>query len=197
MTECIDDNAINRLFLAARSQNSWRDKPVPEAQLRRVYELMRWGPTSANCFPLRILFVTDAETKARLATHCFDANPPKVVAAPVAAILGYDRRFFEEMPRLFPHNPDIATMFAANGDLSEATAFRNSSLQGAYLMMAARSVGLDCGPISGFDNAGVDVEFFPDGRVVSNFICLMGHGDPAGVWPRLPRPEFDEVCRLI
>jgi nitroreductase len=196
MAAPVDDVALDTLFRTARSQNKWRDKPVTRAQLEAIYELMKWGPTSANSFPVRIVFVTTPEGKKRLAPCVFEGNRPKVMAAPVTAIIGYDTQFYEWLPRLFPHK-DMRAPFVDKPDFAAQSAFRNGTLQGAYLMLAARAIGLDCGPMSGFDNSAVDREFFAGGRVKSNFICALGYGDAAGVLGRLPRPAFNEVCEVV
>jgi nitroreductase len=192
----VNDEALDTLFRAARTQNKWQDKPVSTALLMAVYDLMRWGPTSANCSPARIVFCTTDDSKQRLAKSCSNANRPKVLSAPVTAILGYDVAFADLLPRLFPHDQTAKTWFAAPGH-AEHTAFRNGSLQGGYFILAARSVGLDCGPMSGFDNAKVDAEFFGGTQVKSNFICSLGHGDPSGVFARSPRLSFDEACKIV
>jgi nitroreductase len=195
MNQAINDSACNTLFRNARSQNKWLEKPVPHAQLIVLYDLMKWGPTSTNCFPIRIVFVTTAEAKDRLKALVSEGNRPKVTAAPVSAILGYDTQFYDWLPRLFPHR-DARTGFLEKPQWAETTAFRNGTLQGAYFLIAARALGLDCGPLSGFDNAAVDREFFPGGQVKSNFICSIGYGDASGVFDRLPRPTFEEACRV-
>jgi 3-hydroxypropanoate dehydrogenase len=192
----LDDAALDVIFRQARTQNKWLDEPVSNDQLVRLYDLMRWGPTSANCFPLRIVFATSPAAKERLRPLVFEGNRQKVMSAPATAILGYDTKFYEWLPRLFPH-VDARAWFIDKPAFAEATAFRNSSLQGAYFIIAARSLGLDCGPMSGFDNEAVDKEFFPDGQVKSNFLCAVGYGDPAGVFARLPRPSFSEVCSIV
>jgi 3-hydroxypropanoate dehydrogenase len=192
----VDAGALDTLFRAARTQNKWLDKPVTTEQLIAIYDLMKWGPTSANSFPVRIVFVVSADGKKRLAPLVFEGNRPKVTTAPVTAIIGYDTRFYDWLPRLFPHR-DMRSAFVDKPQFAEGSAFRNSSLQGAYFMLAARAIGLDCGPMSGFDNEGVDREFFPGGRVKSNFICALGYGDPSGVLDRLPRPGFSEVCQVV
>lgn len=192
----LDDAALDTIFRQARTQNKWLDKPVANDQLVALYHLMRWGPTSANCFPIRIVFVTSLAEKQRLKALVLEGNQAKVMAAPATAILGYDTQFYEWLPRLFPHT-DARAWFADKPAFAEATAFRNSSLQGAYFIIAARALGLDCGPMSGFDNEAVDKAFFPGGRVKSNFICAIGYGDPTGLYDRLPRPAFDEVCQII
>jgi nitroreductase len=195
MRTSVDSAALDTLFRAARSHNLWLDQPVTRTELEAIYGLMKWGPTSANSFPLRIVFVSSTEAKERLIPLVAEGNRAKVKCAPVTAILGYDTRFYDWLPRLFPHK-DMRPVFADKPELIEATGFRNSSLQGGYFILAARAIGLDCGPMSGFDNAMVDKAFFPSGQVKSNFICALGHGDPAGLYGRSPRPEFDEVCRI-
>jgi 3-hydroxypropanoate dehydrogenase len=191
----IDEAGLDLLFRTARTQNGWLPKPVGEAQLREVYDLMKMGPTSANCSPLRLVFVRSDEGRRRLAPALSPGNVDKVMAAPVTAILGHDLAFYEHLPRLFPHNPTARSWFEGKPH-AEATAFRNSTLQGAYFMLAARAVGLDCGPMSGFDAAKVDAEFFPGGRVRTNFLCSIGHGDPAKLFDRSPRFAFEEACSL-
>jgi 3-hydroxypropanoate dehydrogenase len=192
----VSDEALDILFRTARTQNKWLDKPVSNALLMAVYDLMRWGPTSANVSPARIVFVTSPEAKARLKPFLLPQNVDKVMTAPATAIIGYDLDFFELIPKLFPHNPGAKEWFR-EPKLAETTAFRNGSLQGAYFIIAARALGLDCGPMSGFDNAGVDREFFAGTKIKSNFICAVGHGDPAGVMPRSPRLSFDEACKIV
>ena len=193
----LDSKALDLILLQARTQNGWLPTPVSDDQLRQIYDIMKFGPTSANSCPARILFVRTPEAKARLLPALSAGNQEKTKQAPVTAILGYDTRFFELLPRLFPHRPEMKNPYEANAQLAETVAFRNATLQGAYFMIAARAVGLDVGGMSGFDNAKVDAEFFPDGRVKSNFLCNLGHGDPSKVMQRLPRMPFDEVCRLL
>jgi 3-hydroxypropanoate dehydrogenase len=197
MTTMLDDAGLDLILRKARTQNGWLDKPVSDDQLRAIYDIMRVGPTSANSCPARILFLRTPEAKARLLPALSPGNVDKTKAAPVTAIIGYDTRFFEFFPKLFPHRPEMRDAFANNPKNAEITAFRNGTLQGAYFMIAARAVGLDVGGMSGFDNAKVDAEFFPDGRVKSNFLCNVGHGDPAKVLAKLPRLDFDEACRLL
>ncbi|MEW5782048.1 MAG: malonic semialdehyde reductase [Pseudomonadota bacterium] len=192
----LDDAALDQLFRSARTHNAWQDKPVPDSLLVELHELMKWGPTSANCWPLRVVYVKSPEAKARLVPLLMEGNRAKTQAAPVTAILGMDMAFYEQLPKLFPHT-DARSWFVGNDALIEATAFRNSSLQGAYFMLAARALGLDCGPMSGFDAAAVDAEFFAGTTVKSNFICNLGYGDPAALFPRSPRPSFEEVCKII
>jgi 3-hydroxypropanoate dehydrogenase len=193
----LDQEGLDLLILKARTQNGWLDTPVSDDQLRQIYDIMRMGPTSANSCPARIVFVRTPEAKARLIPALAPGNVDKAKAAPVTAIIGYDTRFYELTPKLFPHRPEMKDNFAKNLPFAEVTAFRNGTLQGAYFMIAARAVGLDVGGMSGFDNAKVDAEFFPDGRVKSNFLCNVGHGDPAKVMGRLPRLDFDEACTVL
>ena len=188
--------SLDQLFLHARTQNKWKDTPVSDAQLHELADLMKMAPTSANCSPARIVFVKSAAAKARLKPHLSPGNVDKTMAAPVCAIIGYDTEFYEKLPKLFPH-ADARAWFTGKPAFIEATAFRNSSLQGAYLIMAARSLGLDTGGMSGFDQAGVDKEFFPGGKIKSNFLCNLGYGDPSGIMPRSPRFTFDEFCKII
>ncbi len=192
----LDDQALDVLFRTARSQNRWLDRPVTHEQLHAVYDLMRWGPTSANSFPLRIVYVTTPAAKERLRPLVFGNNQERVMTAPATAILGYDLQFYDWLPRLFPHR-DLRPSFVDKPHFAEVTAFRNSSLQGAYFMLAARALGLDCGPMSGFDNEAVDREFFPGRQIKSNFLCAVGYGDPASLHERAPRPDFSEVCALV
>ncbi len=193
----INDKGLDVIFRSARSQNAWTGKPVSDALIRTLYDLLCLGPTSANCSPARFLFVKSDEAKRRLAAHVSAGNKEKTLTAPVCAIIGFDLMFYDKLPQLFPHNPDARGWFSGNSQAAFENAFRNGTLQGAYLMIAARSLGLDCGPMSGFDNEGVDEEFFPDGIVKSNFLCGIGYGDPAGLFPRSPRLEFDEACEIL
>ncbi len=193
----LDEAGRDLLFRKARTQNGWQAKPVSGAQLRELYDLMKMGPTSANCSPLRIVFVTTPAAKQRIAPALSAGNLDKVMAAPATAILGYSLTFYEELPRLFPHNLTARGWFVGKPAHIETTAFRNSALQGAYFMLAARAIGLDCGPMSGYDNAKLDAEFFPDGKTKSNFLCSLGYGDPAKIFARSPRLSFDEACTVI
>ena len=198
MSQPLPDSALDQIFRTARTYNGYLDKPVTTEQLHAIWELMKMGPTSANSSPARILFLRTPEAKARLIPALTPGNVDKTKAAPVTAVLGYDTRFFEWMPtKLFTHRPEMAENFAKNPAGTEVTAFRNGTLQGAYFMLAARAVGLDVGGMSGFDNARVDAEFFPGGRVKSNFLCNLGHGDPSKVMQRLPRLDFAEACELL
>src|SRR5882724_551947 len=193
----IDDSSLRQLFLEARTHNGWLDKPVPDSMLRELYDVVRFGPTSMNTQPMRLLFLRTAAAKERLRPHLAPANVDKTMAAPVTAIVGYDLAFPEHLPTLFPHRPNAKAMFEGKTPLIEATAFRNSSLQGAYLIIAARALGLNCGPMSGFDNAGVDAAFFGGTQVRSNFLCSLGYGDHEKVFARSPRLDFASVCTLL
>jgi 3-hydroxypropanoate dehydrogenase len=192
----ISDDALDQLFRLARTQNKWQDKPVSPTLLHALYDLVRMGPTSANCSPSRFVFVTTDEGRARLKPHLSPGNVQKVMTAPVTVIIATDYKFYDKLPQLFPHT-DARSWFVGNEKLAETTAFRNGTLQGGYLIMAARAVGLDCGPMSGFNNAGVDEAFFPNSSVKSNFICSLGYGDPSGVLARSPRLSFDEACQIV
>lgn len=193
----ISDAALDQIFREARTHTAWQDRPVEEADLRRLYDLMKFGPTSANCCPARILFVCSEEAKERLKPHLAEGNVKKTMAAPATAIIGYDTLFYEKIPQLFPHNPDARNWFAGEEKRGNVTAFRNGSLQGAYFIIAARAIGLDCGPMSGFDNDGVDGEFWPDGQIKSNFLCNLGYGDPSVLHPRSPRLDFGDACEIL
>jgi len=193
----LSDAALDQLFNAARSYNGWLDKPVADAQLRAVWDLVKMAPTSANMQPARIVWIKTALAKAKLAECVMDGNRAKVLAAPVTAVIGYDIDFHEELPWLFPHT-DAKSWFEGDEQAREAGAFRNSSLQGAYLMLAARALGLDCGPMSGFDADAVNAAFFADEpRHRVNFICSIGYGDPASIFGRSPRPPFDRFNRIV
>lgn len=192
----ISDDALDQLFRAARTQNGWQNKPVSQTLLHALYDLMRMGPTSANCSPARLVFITTSEGRERIKPFLAPNNVAKVMQAPVTVIIGHDLEFYEKLPQLFPH-ADARSWFLGNEKLIQSTAFRNGTLQGAYLIMAARAVGLDCGPMSGFDNDGVDKAFFSGSAIKSNFICALGYGDPSAVFPRSPRLPFDEACQII
>ncbi|MBV9331876.1 MAG: malonic semialdehyde reductase [Alphaproteobacteria bacterium] len=196
MTHAVNDEALDRIFRNARSQNTWQDKPVSIPHLMAIYDLMRWGPTSANVSPARFLFLVSKESKLRLKPHLLPGNVDKVMTSGATAIIGYDLDFPEHIPRLFPHNPGAKDWFG-DAALRETTAFRNGTLQGAYFIIAARSLGLDCGPMSGFNNAAVDTEFFAGTQIKSNFLCAIGYGDPTGVLARSPRHTFDEACKIL
>ena len=191
----LDDRALDRLFREARTQNKWQDRPVPDAKLEEVYNLLKWAPTSANSSPARFVFIRTAEGKAKLKQVLSPGNLEKTMTAPVTVIVAHDVEFYEKLPFLFPH-ADARSWFAGNPAFAETSAFRNGTLQGAYLMMAARSVGLDVGAMSGFDNAKVDELFLAGTTWKSNFLVNLGYGDPAGLFPRSPRLSFDEACRL-
>jgi 3-hydroxypropanoate dehydrogenase len=194
----VNDHALDLLFRQARTQNAWKPDPVGEALLREVYDLAKMGPTASNSGPARFVFVTSAAARERLKPFLFASNGDKMMAAPATVIIGHDLDFHEKLPQLFPHGGDqLKAYFAGAEQVAADTAFRNSSLQGAYFMIAARALGLDCGPMSGFDNASVDREFFPGGRIKSNFICTVGHGDPSGVRARNPRLSFEEACQIV
>jgi 3-hydroxypropanoate dehydrogenase len=208
----LSDDTFNALFTEARTHSAWLDRPVEDDLLHQLYELMKWGPTSANCCPVRILFLRTRKAKERLRAALQPTNIDKTMKAPVTAIIAYDSKFYETLPRLFPAMPSMKEMFAKSPELAASTAIRNGTLQGAYFILAARSLGLDCGPMSGFDNAKVDQEFFPApvreaaaadggfigaGAVKSNFLCNIGYGDTARLHPRGPRLEFGEACQLL
>jgi 3-hydroxypropanoate dehydrogenase len=211
MSKTLSEDGMDLLFRVARTHNGWLDKPVTDETLRQLYDLAKWGPTSANVSPARIVFLRSREAKERLRPALAPGNVDKTMMAPVTAIIAYDLKFYDKLPRLFPHYPAMREMFADAPELIESTAQRNSALQGAYFILAARSVGLDCGPMSGFDHAKVDEEFFeagrqsgdseqeffPAGHVKSNFLCNLGYGDPSKLFPRSPRLDFDEACTLL
>jgi 3-hydroxypropanoate dehydrogenase len=206
----VKDEVLDVLFRKARTHNVWLPRPVPDELLRELYEVAKWGATSANSCPARFVFLRSAAAKERLRPALAAGNVEKTMNAPVTVIIAYDLKFYEKLPKLFPHNPAMRDIFANNPQLIEQTAKRNSSLQGAYLMLAARALGLDCGPMSGFDNAKVDdeffaagkclaceQEFFPAGHVKSNFLCNLGYGDGSKLFPRSPRLEFNEACNVM
>lgn len=195
MTDMLSDAALDQLFRTARTYNGFTDKPVTADILHQIHDLLRWGPTSANCCPLRIVFVTTPEAKERLRPALSAGNLTKTMSAPVTAILAYDTQFAEHLPRLFPH-VDARPWFA-NPQVASETAFRNATLQAGYFMLAARALGLDCGPMSGFDQGKVNAEFFPDGRFKVNFICNLGYGDPSSLFDRSPRFDFEDVCQVL
>lgn len=192
--ERLDDDSLDLIFRHARTHNVWKPTPVPEATLRAIWDVMKFGPTSANCSPLRIVFVQSGTAKARLAACASAKNAPKIVVAPVTAIMAMDLEFYEKLPRLFPHDQSARSWFAGKSEHIKETALRNSSLQGAYFIIATRALGLDCGPMSGFDADRVNAEFFADGKFKANFICSLGHGDASKLFPRSPRLSFDEAC---
>lgn len=189
-------NLFDLIFLQGRTHNVWLDKPVDDDQLRQIYELAKWGPTSANCCPMRIDFVKSKAAKEKLKPHLSAGNVDKTMAAPATAIFAYDLEFYEQLPKLFPHT-NARSWYVGKPSSIVDTAYRNGTLQAAYFMLAARSLGIDCGPQSGFDNAGVDAAFFADTPLRSNFLCNLGYGDSSKLHPRNPRLEFDEVCKIL
>ena len=211
MGQRVDDTALDTLFRMARTYAKWLPRAVTDETLRELYELLKWAPTSANAAPARFAFLRSKEAKERLRPAMAPLNVQKTMTAPVTVIIAYDMKFYEQLPKLFPQNPGMAKLFESSPDMVETTAKRNSSLQGAYLIMAARALGLDCGPMSGFDQAKVDEEFFaagkpcfgceqeffPEGHVRTNFLCNLGYGDPSALYPRLPRLAFSEACSLL
>ena len=195
-TDTLNDNQLNLLFGEARSMNGWQDKDVSDEMIRSIYELTKMGPTSTNCCPARFKFIKSEEQKLKLKESLLPNNIDKVMSAPVIAIIGFDLDFSDNMGMLFP-NMDVTPMYKGNEIMNHSTAFRNSSLQGAYFMMVSRALGLDCGPMSGFNNAMVDEIFFKGTNIKSNFLCCIGYGDPSKIFMRLPRLDFDEVCEII
>ncbi len=196
MAELLDAAALDQLFDDARTHNKWQDRDVPDDLLHQLIDHMKMAPTSANCSPARIIFVRSRDAKLRLEPLLDEGNRAKTMAAPATAIVGYDLDFYEHLPKLFPHT-NARAWFAGNERKIADTAFRNGSLQGGYLIIAARALGLDCGPMSGFNNAGVDAEFFKGTKVRSNFLCNLGYGDPSGLRPRSPRFTFDEMAKIL
>ena len=192
----LNDAGMDLIFREARTHRVWQPGMVSDELLAAAYELAKLGPTSSNCCPMRVVFVKSKEAKTCLRPCLDEGNVDKTMAAPATAIIAYDSRFYEWMPKLAPH-ADLRSIFAADPELARVTALRNGTLQGAYLIIAARAVGLDCGPMSGFDNAKLDAAFFPDGRFKSNFLCNLGYGDPAKLRPRQPRLSFDDACEIV
>lgn len=195
MSDIFNDAALDQLFRTARTQNAFQDRPVEDSQLRALYDLLKWAPTAANSTPARFVFVKSAEAKQKLAPALSEGNLAKTLAAPVTVIVGFDLDFHEKLPYLFPHT-DAKAWFDGPREGRHEAAFRNGSLQGAYLILAARALGLDAGPMSGFDAAKVDEAFFAGTAIKSNFLVNLGYGDPSGVFPRLPRLSFDEAARI-
>lgn len=195
-SKILDDRALDTLFREARTHSFWRDKEVTDVLLQAVYDLAKMGPTSANSSPARFVFVKSKAAKEKLKPHLSPGNVDKTMAAPVTVIIGYDLEFYERLPHLFPQAP-AKSWFAGKPAAIQETAFRNGSLQGAYLMLAARALGLDCGPMSGFDKAGVTREFFAGTKAEANFLCNIGYGDPAKIFPRNPRLNFGEACKIV
>jgi 3-hydroxypropanoate dehydrogenase len=211
MGNTVDDTVLDTLFREARSYSKWQPRPIADKTLHELYDVLKWAPTSANAEPARFAFLRSKESKERLRPALAPLNVEKTMTAPVTVIVAYDLRFYVQLSKLFPQKPGMAKLFEDNPEMVETTAKRNSSLQGAYMIMAARALGLDCGPMSGFDQAkvdeeffaagqpcfGCDQEFFPEGHVKTNFICNLGYGDPASLFPRLPRLSFNEACSLL
>jgi 3-hydroxypropanoate dehydrogenase len=195
-TSPLSTSALSQLFLEARTINVWRDKPVSDELIRSLYDLLKMAPTSANCSPARFYFVKSDDAKTRLKPLLMAGNDAKMMQAPVSVIIANDPNFAEHIPELFPHNPDAKNWFS-DPEVAASTAMRNGTLQGGYLMMAARSLGLHCGPMSGFDQAGVDKEFFSDTGFKSNFICSLGYGSNDDIFPRSPRLDFDVAAKIL
>ena len=192
----LDSNSLDTIFRTARSQNGWLDREVSDEQIYEIYELMKFGPTAANNCPARITFLKSEDSKNRLKPHLDEGNIDKTMSAPVVAIIGYDTEFYEKLPYLFPHT-DARSWFAGKPEKIVASGSMNATLQAAYFMIATRSIGLDCGPMGGFNNEGVDNEFFSDGKTKTLLICSIGYGDKSKVFPRSPRLDFSEACKVI
>ena len=197
MSGILDDRALDIVFRNARTHNEWLDDPVTDDDLRAIFEAMKFGPTTANSWPARFVFLRSRESRGKLAPHLSEGNREKTLRAPMCAVVAYDLEFYERLDRLFPHDPTARSWFAGKDEHVRVTALRNGSLQGAYFIVAARSLGFDCGPMSGFDNDGVDAAFFAGSGWRSNFLCNLGHGDASKLFPRNPRPGFDDVCRIV
>lgn len=196
MSTHLNQAALEQLFINARSHSAWQSRPVGDDIVQQLFELMKMAPTSANCSPARLVFVRSEAAKAKLRPCLAEGNVEKTMSAPLTVIIAMDMRFYEHLPRLFPH-ADARSWFEGNDAAIEATAMRNSTLQGGYLMLAARALGLDCGPMSGFDGAAVDAAFFPEGHVKSNFLVNLGYGDASKLFPRSPRFDFADVCQIL
>jgi len=196
MSDALNEAALKQLFLDARTFNKFQPRPIDDATLHQLVDVMKWGPTSMNAQPGRIVFVRSAQAKEKLKGALMGGNVDKTMAAPVTAIVAWDSEFHEHLPAQFPAMPAARDMFHGNASLIELTGLRNSSLQGAYLILAARALGLDAGPMSGFNNAAVDAAFFPEGKWKSNFLINLGYGDPSGNWPRGPRLPFHTMARI-
>jgi 3-hydroxypropanoate dehydrogenase len=196
MSRILSDRDLDIIFRSARTHNGWEKTPVSEAQIQALYDLARMGPTSANCSPARFIFVRSVEAKAKLSACVSEGNKKKVEAAPLTAIIGQDAKFYDKIPQLFPHAPDARNWFAHDEAMAQATMFRNATLQGAYLMIAARALGLDTGPMSGFDPVAVNNAFFAGTDVSANFLCCIGIGTDENLFPRSPRLSFDEACKI-
>jgi 3-hydroxypropanoate dehydrogenase len=193
----LDDRGLDLIFRSARTQNSWLPEAISDDLLHKIYDLAKMGPTAANTSPARFVFVKSKEAKEKLKPALSPGNLEKTMAAPVTAIIGYDTKFYEHLPVLFPHNQTAKSWFEGNDPHIMETAMRNSSLQGAYFIIAARSLGLDCGPMSGFDPAKLNAAFFPDGQIRANFICNLAYGDDKSVFPRSPRLSFEQACQIV
>lgn len=197
MSGILDDRALDIVFRNARTHNEWLDDPVTDDDLRAIFEAMKFGPTTANSSPARFVFLRSRESRGKLAPHLSEGNREKTLRAPMCAIVAYDLEFYERLDRLFPHDRTARSWFAGKDERIRVTALRNGSLQGAYFIIAARSLGFDCGPMSGFDNDGVDAAFFAGSGWRSNFLCNLGHGDASKLFPRNPRLDFDDACRIV
>lgn len=197
MSDILNDKALDILFREARSHNAWQDRDISGVTLQALYDLMRWGPTSMNCSPARFVFIKSDKAKERLKPHLMDGNVEKTMTAPVTVIIGRHVKFYDRIPELSPPMAKYRDWFARDEDAAFENGFRNGTLQGAYLIMAARALGLDCGPMSGFDQDGVNKEFFPDGDIKANFICALGYGDSSALHPRGPRLAFDDACEIL
>lgn len=197
MSGILDDRALDIVFRNARTHNEWFDDPVTDDDLRAIFEAMKFGPTTANSSPARFVFLRSRESREKLAPHLSEGNREKTLRAPMCAIVAYDLEFYERLDRLFPHDRTARSWFAGKDEHIRVTALRNGSLQGAYFIIAARSLGFDCGPMSGFDNDGVDAAFFAGSGWRSNFLCNLGHGDASKLFPRNPRLDFDDACRIV
>ncbi|GAB4143342.1 MAG: malonic semialdehyde reductase [Sphingomonadales bacterium] len=197
MKTILSDQDLDTIFRSARSYNSWAATEVSDVTIQAIYDLLRWGPTSANCSPARFFFIKSQDAKEKLKPALSSGNVEKVMTAPVTAIIAYDSQFYERLPELFPHAPEAKNWFTSSAEMAEETAFRNSTLQGAYLIIAARALGLDCGPMSGFDKAKVDELFFAGTSLKSNFLCALGEGTQDKLFPRHPRLAFDDACKIL
>lgn len=197
MADILSDSALDLIFREARSFNSWADKPITDVQIQAIYDLMKWGPTSANCSPARFVWAKSPQAKDKLAACVSAGNTDKVLTASATVIIAHDLEFYDRIPELFPHNPGAKDWFSGSEDVALATAFRNATLQGAYLMIAARALGLDCGPMSGFDNAAVDDAFFKGTSMRSNFICAIGYGTQENLFGRSPRLSFEDANTVL
>ena len=192
----MNGTTLELLFEKARTYHGWLDKPVEDDLLQQIYDLTKWAPTSANCCPLRVVFVKSLAAKLKLKPCLVEGNVEQAMAAPVIAIFAYDLAFYDQLPKLFPH-VDARSWYAGNDSLIQETAFRNGSLQAAYFMLAARALGIDCGPMSGFDQDAVNQAFFKNTSLATNFLCNLGYGDPSTLYPRSPRLTFDETCKIL